>query len=196
MTAADPDLVDALCAALVAGEPVVVPTDTVYGVAALPSVPGATSRLYALKGRRPEVPLAVLVGSAAALDEVAVGVPAGIRPVLAEHWPGALTVVVRRRPALAGWDLGGDSGTVGVRCPASALVRAVAQRVGPIATTSANRSGQPTPTTAAAAAASLAGPVAVVADGGELVGEASTVVDLTTSAWRVLRQGSIVLDGV
>lgn len=193
MSEPDPDLVDALCAALLAGEPVVVPTDTVYGVAALPSVAGATSRLYALKDRRPEVPLAVLVGSEAALDEVAVAVPDAIRPALAEHWPGALTVVVRRRPELAGWDLGGDPGTIGVRCPASSLVRAVASRVGPIATTSANRSGQPTPTTAAAAAASLTAPVAVVADGGELVGEASTVVDLTTTPWRVLRQGSVVL---
>lgn len=192
----DPALVDALCAALEAGQPVVIPTDTVYGVAALPSVAGATARLYALKDRRPDVPLAVLVGSVAALDEVAVGIPEAIRPVLEQHWPGALTVVVRRRPDLGGWDLGGDPGTIGVRCPASPLVRAVADRVGPIATTSANRSGQPTPTSAAPAAASLTGPVAVVADGGELTGSASTVVDLTVEPWSVLRQGAVVVDGV
>lgn len=190
----DPDLVDRLCAALAAGDPVVVPTDTVYGVAALPSVPGATARLYALKDRRPEVPLAVLVGDLAALDAVALDVPPAARRLVEEHWPGALTVVVRRRPELAGWDLGGDPATIGVRCPAGALVRAVAARVGPIATTSANRSGEPTPVEAAAAAASLTGPVGVVADGGRLAGTASTVVDVTQAPWAVLRQGAVTVD--
>lgn len=193
MNAAGPDrgLVDRLVEALEAGEPVVVPTDTVYGVAALPSVPGATARLYALKDRRPEVPLAVLVADVAALDVVAVDVSDRARRLVEQHWPGALTVVARRRPDLAGWDLGGDPATIGVRCPASPLVRAVAARVGPLATTSANRSGEPTPTTAAAAAASLTGPVAVVADGGPLTGTASTVVDVTHEPWAVLRQGTV-----
>ncbi len=195
MTAPDPDvdrdLVDRLVAALLAGEPVVVPTDTVYGVAALPSVAGATARLYALKDRRPEVPLAVLVGAPADLAAVAADVDGRTAALVERHWPGALTVVVRRHPDLAGWDLGGDPGTIGVRCPASALVRAVAARTGPIATTSANRHGEPTPTAAAAAAASLTAPVAVVADGGTLAGTASSVVDLTGPAPVLLRQGEL-----
>jgi tRNA threonylcarbamoyl adenosine modification protein (Sua5/YciO/YrdC/YwlC family) len=185
------ELVERLVVALQAGEPVVIPTDTVYGVAALPSVPGATARLYALKDRRPDVPLAVLVADAAALDGLAAGVDDRTAALVGAHWPGPLTIVVRRHPDLAGWDLGGDPGTVGVRCPGHDLVRAVAARTGPLATTSANRSGHPTPTTAAEAAASLTGPVAVVADGGVLAGEASTVVDLTTDPWRVLRQGAL-----
>lgn len=190
----DPGLVDALVAALEAGEPVVIPTDTVYGVAALPSVPGATARLYALKDRRPDVPLAVLCAGPADLDHLAASVDGRTTALAARHWPGALTLVVRRHPDLAGWDLGGDPGTLGVRCPASALVRAVAARTGPIATTSANRSGQPTPATAAEAAASLTGPVAVVADGGALAGAASTVVDVTGEPWTVLRQGALTAE--
>lgn len=193
MTEPDPGLVDELVAALLAGEPVVVPTDTVYGVAALPSVPGATERLYALKDRRPDVPLAVLC--AGPEDLAALAAPGTLderaTALVRRHWPGALTVVVRRHADRAGWDLGGDPGTLGVRCPASPLVRAVAARTGPIATTSANRSGQPTPATATEAAASLTGPVAVVADGGRLDGTASTVVDLTAEPWRVLRPGSL-----
>lgn len=187
----DGDLVDALVAALEAGEPVVIPTDTVYGVAALPTVPGATARLYALKGRRPDVPLAVLVADAAALDELADEVPPGVPALVAAHWPGPLTLVVRRHPDRQGWDLGGDPRTIGVRCPADPLVRAVAARVGPIATTSANHHGQPTPPTAAEAAAALTAPVAVVADGGPLRGTASTVVDVTADPWRILRLGSL-----
>jgi L-threonylcarbamoyladenylate synthase len=194
VTAPDPGLVDRLVEALRAGEPVVIPTDTVYGVAALPSVAGATARLYALKDRRPDVPLAVLVGGPSDLDAVAASVSPLGAALVEEHWPGALTVVVRRHPDLAGWDLGGDPATIGVRCPASPLVRAVAARTGPIATTSANRHGRPTPATAAEAAASLTSPVAVVADGGVLAGQASTVVDLTGPEPTILRQGGVHLD--
>jgi tRNA A37 threonylcarbamoyladenosine synthetase subunit TsaC/SUA5/YrdC len=92
-----------------------------------------------------------------------------------------LTVVV---PTAAG-------PTLGIRCPDHDFVRRVAAEVGPIATTSANRHGEPTPPTAAAAARSLAGPVAVVVDGGELVGQASTVVDATGDGLRILREGPI-----
>jgi len=187
----DRELVDRLVAALEAGDPVVIPTDTVYGLAALPSVPGATSRLYALKDRRPDVPLAVLVAGPETLDEVSAASDPRVTALVRRHWPGPLTLVVRRRPALAVWDLGGDPGTIGVRSPDHPLVRAVAERVGPIATTSANRHGQPTPATAAAAAASLTGPVAVVADGGPRAGTASTVLDVTADPWRILRTGAL-----
>lgn len=190
----DPATVDLLADALGRGEPVVVPTDTVYGVAAVPSVPGATARLYALKGRRPEVPLAVLVAAPSDLGALAAEVTPELREVVERHWPGPLTVVVRRHDAYAGWDLGGDPSTIGVRCPDHALVRAVAARVGPIATTSANRHGDPTPSSSEAAAASLDGPVAVVVDGGPLVGTPSTVVDATSSRWRILRRGGVDVD--
>lgn len=184
-------LVDRLVEALEAGEPVVMPTDTVYGVAALPSVPGATEKLYALKDRRPDVPLAVLCADVGmALGDAGPAVTDDVFD-LTRHWPGPLTIVRRRFSGLADWDLGGDPTTIGVRVPDHPLVQAVADRTGPIATTSANRHGRPTPATAAEAAASLTGPVAVVADGGRLEGVASTVVDVTTDPWRILRQGAL-----
>ena len=187
----DPDLVDRLARALLAGEPVVVPTDTVYGVAAVPTVSHATDRLYALKDRRPDVPLAVLIGDPDDAWTLAVEVSPRARELAGRFWPGPLTLVLRRDPGLAGWELGGDPATIGVRCPDSPLVRAVARRVGPIATTSANRHGHPTPVDAVDAAAALLGPVGVVADTGPCDGVASTVVDLTVEPPRVLRLGAL-----
>ncbi|HYI61335.1 MAG TPA: L-threonylcarbamoyladenylate synthase [Acidimicrobiales bacterium] len=187
----DTELLDRLEGALRAGEPVVLPTDTVYGVAALPTVPGATDRLFALKDRRPGAPLAVLVADFAQAAAVAGPLPPPADRLARALWPGPLTLVLPRAEAVRAWALGGDNATIGVRCPDHRLVRALAARVGPIATTSANRHGQPTPATAAAAAAALTGPVAVVADGGTLAGAASTVVDATTPGLDVLREGPI-----
>ncbi|MGI8939147.1 MAG: L-threonylcarbamoyladenylate synthase [Iamia sp.] len=185
------ELVERLASALRAGEAVVLPTDTVYGVAALPGVPGATQRLYALKGRRPEVPLAVLVADAAAAEALAAVWSPAMDRLAERFWPGALTLVVDRAPSVDAWDLGGDPRTIGVRCPAHPLVRAVTAKVGPVATTSANAHGQPTPASAAEAVEALAGPVAAVADGGRLVGTASTVVDLTGAEPVLRREGPI-----
>ena len=92
-----------------------------------------------------------------------------------------------------GWSLGEPAETIGLRCPDHDLVRAVAAEVGPLATTSANRHGVPTPATAAEAADGLVGEVDLVIDGGVLTGTASTVVDATTDALRVLRQGALTV---
>jgi tRNA threonylcarbamoyl adenosine modification protein (Sua5/YciO/YrdC/YwlC family) len=185
--------------ALRAGEVVVLPTDTVYGVAALPTVPGATDRLFALKGRGADVPLAVLcaeAGQALALaDPAAVAAGTDVARIAAALWPGPLTLVLPRRPGL-GYALGEPAATIGVRCPDHALVRAVAAEVGPIATTSANRHRQPTPPTAAAVADALGAGVALVLDGGPCAGTPSTVVDATGPSWRVLRAGDLTLDDV
>jgi tRNA threonylcarbamoyl adenosine modification protein (Sua5/YciO/YrdC/YwlC family) len=180
--------------ALRAGEAVVVPTDTVYGLAALPAVPGATARLFALKNREGRKPLAVLVADADQARSLVEPVAPEVLDLMDRHWPGPLTLVLRRSPAARALDLGGDDATVGVRCPGHALIRELARRVGPIATTSANRSGEPTPATAAEAAAALDGPVGAVLDGGRCDGVPSTVVDVTAAAWRVLREGPIVLN--
>lgn len=193
VAADDPAAVERVVAALRSGGAVVVPTDTVYGLAALPSTPGAVERLFALKGRRPEVPLAVLVTDADSGASLAAEPSDGLRRAMDAHWPGPLTLVLRRGAAARGWDLGGEPATIGVRCPAHPLLRAVAAEVGPIATTSANRHGSPTPPAAVEAAASLTAPVALVVDGGPLAGTASTVIDATTSEWKVLREGAISL---
>lgn len=176
---------------LSAGRPVVVPTDTVYGVAVDPSVPGATDRLFVLKERPADVAIAVLAADAGQAFGLAASVPPAAR-VLAEcFWPGGLTVVVARRPGL-GFDLGGpDDATIGVRVPDHDVVRELARRVGPLATTSANLHGRPTPETAAEVAAEFAGAVPVVLDGGRCAGAPSTVVLCTGPTVRIAREGRI-----
>jgi L-threonylcarbamoyladenylate synthase len=190
----DPRAIGATVDALRAGDVVLMPTDTVYGIGVLPSVPGATSSLFALKGRPADVPLAVLVASLdQALDLVEPPSPA-VERLVARWWPGPLTVVLARRADLEA-ELGGDGVTVGVRCPDHDFVRAVAAAVGPLAVTSANRHGRPTPATAQACAGEL-GDIGLVVDGGALDGIASTVVNGTDPGLPVLRPGPISQEDV
>jgi len=182
------EAVAAAVAALRAGRPVVLPTETVYGVAALPEDQAAVEELFERKGRPGERLLAVLVADLAAARRVAI-VDHMFETLAASFWPGPLTIVAQRRPE-AGLYLGDGSSTVGVRCPDHDLVRAILAEVGPLATTSANQSGQPTPTTAVAAADALGGDLLVL-DGGRCEGSPSTVVDLTTDPARVLRDGTV-----
>jgi L-threonylcarbamoyladenylate synthase len=192
MTVDDPDALAAAASVLRGGGAVVIPTETVYGVAALPSVAGATETLFALKGRPTDVPLAVLVDDLAQvlpwLDLDAL--PAASTALAERFWPGPLTLVLPRRAGLA-LALGGSPATVGVRCPDHGFARALAAEVGPVATTSANRHGEPTPHTAADAAAALAGAVDLVVDGGRCDSAPSTVVDLTGVDPVVVRAGAI-----
>jgi L-threonylcarbamoyladenylate synthase len=177
-----------------AGRVVVLPTDTVYGLAALPRVEGATAALFGLKGRTADVPLAVLCASPdQALGLVAEGaVTAEVGRIAERLWPGPVTLVLPRRPGL-GYALGAPEATIGLRCPDQPVVRALAAEVGPLATTSANRHGEPTPTQAADVAALFGAGVALVLDGGPRVAPPSTVVDATGSHWRVLRDGTLGL---
>jgi L-threonylcarbamoyladenylate synthase len=167
-------------AALRAGGAVVVPTDTVYGLAALP---GHEDVLYELKDRPASVPIAVLVADVEQAATI-VRIDERARRLAAAFWPGPLTIVLAARE--------GDA-TIGVRCPDHDFLRALAARVGPLPTTSANRHGQPTPATAAAAAAALAGTPSLVVDGGPCGGVASTVVDVSDPDVEpiVLREGAL-----
>lgn len=192
LSMADPSAVGRCVDALDAGALVVVPTDTVYGVAALPTLPGATGGLFRAKGRGADVPLALLCAQAA--DALALAdltdpsIERRARDWAAEHWPGPLTMVLPRRGDL-GWELGEPRTTVGVRVPDHDFVRALAARVGPLAVTSANRHGDPTPFDAPSAAASLGDAVELTVDGGHLDALASTVVDVATGT--VFRQGAV-----
>ena len=177
-------------AALRAGEVVLLPTDTVYGIAVVPT-PAGTADLFRLKDRPGGQPLAVLAAHPDQALALVAPLDDGGRRLVHRYWPGPLTLVCPRSPASADFDLGGAPGTIGIRCPAHSLIRAIATEVGPIATTSANRHGQPTPATAAEARAALTGPVAVAVDGGRLANPPSTVVDLTGEAPVVLREGAI-----
>jgi len=188
---AAPDGVDRVVAALRAGGAVVLPTDTVYGIAALPADRGAVERLFTLKGRSAAVPIAVLCSDPdQALDLAEPAGPDAVQRVAARWWPGPLTLVLPRRGGLD-LHLGEPATTVGLRVPHHRLVRAVAAQVGPIATTSANRHGELTAATAQEAVAALGPGVALAVDGGPLEGRSSTVVDATTVPWRALRDGPI-----
>ena len=168
----------------------VIPTDTVYGVAVAASVPGATQRLFAIKERPSDVPLPVLVADAEQATACAAKVPAAAKRLMARWWPGGLTIVLARSPDFD-VDLGGDGTTVGLRVPDHEVPRELARRVGPLVTTSANRHGRPTPPDAAGVAAELGDGVAVVVDGGTCEGEPSTVVSCVDGGVRIVRQGAI-----
>lgn len=186
---ADASGLNAAVDALRRGEVVGIPTDTVYGLAVIPSLTGAVDRLFIAKGRPASVPVAVLVSDGDAAQALsAAPLPAAL---VDRHWPGPLTLVVRRR-AEVDWELGGDPKTIGVRCPDHALVRELCGSVGPLATTSANLHGHPSPTSAPGVAEEMTGgPVALVLDGGECAGAPSTVVDVTGDAPVVLREGAL-----
>jgi tRNA threonylcarbamoyl adenosine modification protein (Sua5/YciO/YrdC/YwlC family) len=188
-----PALLPAAADALRAGEVVLLPTDTVYGIAVRAELPGATARLFALKDRAEVQPVAVLVADRDQALTLVSGAEDGTVRVMDRLWPGPLTLVLPRAPGRAHLELGGDPATIGIRCPDHDFVRALAAEVGPLATTSANRHGEPTPPTAAEAAASLVGPVALVVDGGPAGTAASTVVDLTGPEPRVLREGAVTV---
>jgi L-threonylcarbamoyladenylate synthase len=175
---------------LSSGRIVAVPTDTVYGVAAPLSSPGVVARLFPLKARDASKPVAVLVSD---LDQARglVDVAPTAEALAERFWPGALTLVL---PRVASFDvdLGGAGETVGVRCPDHPRLRALCARLGPLATTSANRSGHPTPDSGREVATALAGTeVAAVLDAGTLAGDASTVVRIERGEVSVLRHGPI-----
>jgi tRNA threonylcarbamoyl adenosine modification protein (Sua5/YciO/YrdC/YwlC family) len=176
--------------ALAQGRPIAIPTDTVYGLAADPFLPGAADRLFDAKRRPRDVSLPVLVSSTEQALALATAVPPTAAALMARFWPGALTVVLPARPGLAA-DLGDDDATVGVRCPAHPVPLALCAVVGPLATTSANRHGEPTLTTAAEVLAAFGDEVPVVLDGGTCAGSPSTVVDCTGIEPRLLRQGRL-----
>ena len=179
--------------ALRAGEVVVVPTDTVYGLAADAFRPEATEALFTLKRRPEEVALPVLVASVEqALALAADDLPAIARRLMRRWWPGPLTLVLPRRPGL-GLDLGGsDDTTIGVRLPDHPVPTALAAAVGPLAVTSANLHGGPTPATVSKVLDQLGRERDLVAlDGGALAGRPSTVVSCLGGRLRVLREGTV-----
>lgn len=180
--------------ALARGELVLLPTDTVYGVAADAFTPAAVTRLLSAKNRGRSMPVPVLIGEAATLAGLVASVPPVAHQLAEAFWPGGLTLVIEHAPTLA-WDLGDAEGTVAVRLPDDDLTRHLLRRTGPLAVSSANRSGRPAATTAAEAAEQLGEHAAVVLDGGPRTGSAaSTIVDCTVPTPRVLRIGAIDLD--
>ena len=176
------------------GELVLMPTDTVYGVAADAFTPAAVAGLLAAKNRGRAMPVPVLIGEASTLAGLVLRVPPAATTLAQEFWPGGLTLVVEHSPSLA-WDLGDAEGTVAVRLPDDDLARELLRRTGPLAVSSANRSGRPAATTAQEAVDQLGDHAAVVLDGGPRASSgASTIVDCSGPVPRVLRVGAVPVD--
>lgn len=195
---ADPEArglgLDVAARAVRRGELVVLPTDTVYGIGADAFDPAAVGRLLEAKGRGRDMPVPVLIASPSVLDGLATGLSDTARALVEGFWPGALTVVVRQQPTLA-WDLGDADGTVAVRMPLHPVAIELLRETGPMAVSSANRSGLPPATTAGEAHGQLGDHVAVYLDGGRCADSVpSTIVDLTGPVPRVLRQGALPPD--
>jgi L-threonylcarbamoyladenylate synthase len=184
----------AAATALSRGELVLLPTDTVYGVAADAFTPAAVSKLLAAKNRGRSMPVPVLIGEASTLAGLVVNLPPVAHDLAEAFWPGGLTLVLEHAPSLA-WDLGDAEGTVAVRLPDDEVARDLLRRTGPLAVSSANRSGRPAATTAQEAVEQLGTRAAVVLDDGPRAGSAaSTIVDCTAPAPRVLRVGAVGVD--
>ena len=177
--------------AIRAGELVVLPTDTVYGLGADAFDPIAVARLLEAKGRGREMPPPVLVGSIGTLDALGTDVPDWARVLVEAYWPGPLTVVVKHQASLQ-WDLGETRGTVAVRMPHDKVALELLARTGPLAVSSANLTGMPAATDADQAEQMLAELVTVILDAGPTGGDLpSTIVDCTGSQPRVLRIGAV-----
>ncbi|WP_416428261.1 L-threonylcarbamoyladenylate synthase [Paenarthrobacter nicotinovorans] len=177
---------------------IVMPTDTVYGIAADAFSPLAVTMLLASKGRSRQMPPPVLIPRVNALDGLATDVPADARALAQAFWPGGLTLILHAQPSLD-WDLGDTKGTVALRMPDDHLALDLLSMTGPLAVSSANRTGQEAAQTASEARLQLAESVEVYLEGGFRPVKGtnavpSTIVDATSTPFRVVRQGAIELE--
>jgi L-threonylcarbamoyladenylate synthase len=186
----DADAIALAAAAVAAGQLVVLPTDSVYGLGADPTLPAAVDRVFAAKGRPRDLSLPVLVAGLAHVDRIAV-LDARARRAIAALWPGAVTLVLRRKPAVS-WDLGRANDTLALRMPDHRVALDLLTQTGPLAVTSANRSGRPTPADCAEVAEILGDAVSVYLDAGPSPSQIpSTIVDLSGPEPVLLREGAI-----
>ncbi|MGI9156367.1 MAG: L-threonylcarbamoyladenylate synthase [Marmoricola sp.] len=196
-TSDEEQLEDGLAAAALAvrrGELVIIPTDTVYGIACDAFDPAAVTRLLEAKGRGRQMPPPVLISAVTTLDALASEVPRWVRRLAEEFWPGPLTLVCRQQESLQ-WDLGDTRGTVAVRMPEQDVALELIQRTGPLAVSSANLTGMTAATDADDALSMLADEVSATLDSGPTPGmTASTILDCTGDRPRVLREGALPIE--
>lgn len=174
------------------GQPICFPTDTVYGIGVHAFQPAAVEGLYTIKGRPRDLPIPLLLPDAALLERTCIAVPPAAWRLAECFWPGGLSLVLRRSMAVPDVVTAGGA-TVAVRVPDHAWVRALCRQLGaPLAATSANLHGQPSPTSAEEVRDTMGGRVPLILDGGACRGGvASTVLDLTVTPPAILRPGPI-----
>ena len=178
------------------GRLVVFPTDTLYGIGADAFDHDAVRALLDAKGRGREMPPPVLVPDVRTVDGLATDVPDYARALIERFWPGALTVILDAQPSLM-WDLGDTNGTVAIRMPDHELALALLGEIGPMAVSSANRTGHPAARSLVDAATQLGAAVEVYLDGGPVrTGLPSTIVDCTGERPVILRQGALAAEEV
>ncbi|MBG0828321.1 threonylcarbamoyl-AMP synthase [Planomonospora sp. ID67723] len=176
------------------GELVVLPTDTVYGIGGDAFTQSAVARLLEAKGRGRDMPVPVLVGTVRAANALVENLGPYGQDLVDAFWPGPLTLVCRVNRSLS-WDLGDTKGTVAIRMPLHPVALDLLKDTGPMAVSSANRSGAPAATTAADAEKQLGDSVSVYLDGGPCADEVpSTILDLTTAVPRLLRRGAVPVE--
>ncbi|MBN6056008.1 threonylcarbamoyl-AMP synthase [Nonomuraea sp. RK-328] len=181
-------------AAVRRGDLVVLPTDTVYGIGADAFTPAAVTALLEAKGRGRDMPPPVLVGTVRAAGALVEDLGPYGQDLIDAFWPGPLTLVCKANRALS-WDLGDTKGTVAIRMPLHPVALDLLKETGPMAVSSANRSGAPAAVTAAEAEAQLGESVSVYLDGGKTTDNTpSTILDLTTAVPRLLRRGAIPVE--
>jgi L-threonylcarbamoyladenylate synthase len=187
---------DAAATAVGNGQLVVLPTDTVYGVGCEAFDSSAVRSLLQAKGRGRHMPVPVLVGSWNSIDGMVISVSRQARQLVEAFWPGGLSLVVHHAPSLT-WNLGDTRGTVMLRMPLHPVAIELLRDVGPMAVSSANRSGQPPATTVQEAVDQLGDDVTVYLDAGP-TGDAvpSTIVDLTSPDPRILREGAVPVEQI
>ena len=195
LSADSPDAILVCLKVLQAGRLVAIPTDTIYGVGALAFDEKAVKSIYVAKGRPVEKAIPILLGDADELPKIASRVPVMARRLAARFWPGPLTLVVPKKVTLP--EAISSTETIGVRVPDNSIARALLRSSGPMAVTSANRSGGLSPSTAEEVFLQLNEHIDLILDGGRTPGGiASTVVDCTTSEPLILRAGPISLNEI
>lgn len=184
------------------GESVVFPTDTVYGIGCDAFSPSAVAGLLAIKGRGRHMPPPVLVASVTDVERLVEVIPESAKKVMEKFWPGGVTIVFRAHPDVA-WDLGDTRGTVALRMPHNDVALELLAHTGPLAVSSANRSGSPSVKSINEVWDQLGGTVSVYLDGGLVGGRypdnasnpGSTIVDASVVSmggpWRVVRSGVV-----
>jgi len=180
-----------------AGQVVAIPTDTFYGLAANPFDGAAVERVFAIKGRAPNLPLLLLIDSVEMARELASKLPPPFHRLAERFWPGPLTIVVEASPNVPARVTGG-TGRIGLRLPAAAIPRALARQAGvPVTGTSANRAGEPECASALEVERRFGESLPLILDGGiSTATRASTVVSVRTDFWEVLREGAIAADAI